>query len=563
MSFESLNRRTLVRGTAGAATVLATCGMGVPAQSTPAAQGTPAAQATPGTPMALAADAADVQQLRIAANGLSVRLDPHLSYGRGSIGPFTNLMWAGLTKVSADLETVPDITRDWEVSDNGLIYTFHLDPDRKFSDGSPITAEEIVQSWHRSLNPETESLVAGGYLRDVVGARDYWQGNTTELPTGYRAIDEFTFEVTLIEPRNFFPDVLVHPTTFVIKAADVAAGTPETPWYLTTKAFSGPFMVQSYEERQSLVLTRNEYHPSQPSLETISYRLVDDPQTQFLLYQNNEVDVTPLGIADADNVKNQDPTYRGELVEQPIWWLDNLYFRQGLAPFDDERVRRAFAMAVDTQSIIQVVERGLYQPMNGIYHPELDVYTENQPSLSFDPAAAQAELEQSSYGGAGGLPPVSFWITGEEPTGTESRRASALQEMWRQNLGVEVEIRVVPTYEEMLESDVQLVIGGEGMQYIDAANAVSYLRCDSSSNIAQFCNEAWEGMVEEAATTPDEARKLELYQEAERVVLEQSALLPLWRRVNYFLVKPYVRNFVTTAMFTFPTMADELYITES
>jgi ABC-type transport system substrate-binding protein len=176
-----LTRRSLLRGTAGvgAAALLRPHGIAAARQDVPA-------------------DAAATQELRIAAATNFLRLDPHLSYHVYSIGVFTYQMWAGLTKMDENLNVVPDIATSWEVSDDGTVYTFHLDPERKFSDGSPITAQDVVWSWTRSLDPATESLVAGGYLEDVVDAQNFWQGEIPNPPSSYQAVDDYTFQVELI-----------------------------------------------------------------------------------------------------------------------------------------------------------------------------------------------------------------------------------------------------------------------------------------------------------------------------------------------------------------------------
>ena len=525
-----------------AATLLGSRGIGAVAQSTPA-------------------DAAGIQELRIAANAQALRLDPHLTYGLSQVGTFTYFIWAGLTKLDAPLTAVPDIATDWDISDDGKTYTFHLDPDRKFSDGSPITAHDFAWSWTRVLTPETESLDAGTYLRDVVGAVDFWSAATTDPPMGFEALDDYTFRVELIEPRNYFPEVLIHPSTFVVKQSDVEAGSESAPWFTTAQAFSGPYQVESVEMQQSLVLVPNPNYPETQTIQRITYRLVDDPQTQFLLYENDEVDLTPIAVPEADNIKNEDTTYRDQLVEQPLWWEENLYLRNNLAPFDDERVRRAFMLAIDEEALLATVLKGLNPDIDGVLYPGMDAYTADVPQVSFDPEAAQEELAKSSYGRAEELPPIDFWLTDEARTGTEGRLAAALQEMWRQHLGVEVSIRIVPSYGEMLESDVQIVIAGEAPHYPDSSDAISYLRCQAGANIAQFCNEDWEATVDEAARVSDEATSIELYREAELMLLEGAVLYPLYQRVEYFLVKPYVRNLQTSAMYTFPDF-EEVYIAE-
>src|SRR6476620_4426476 len=214
MLSRTLNRRALISGTAGATLAATLSTRRGWAQDAPA-------------------DAAEVQELRLPAMALQVRLDPHFGYSVYQIGTFVYFMWSGLTKTDKELGVVGDIAASWDVSEDGKTYTFHLDPDRKFSDGTPITAN------------------------DVVGAADYWQGKTTDLPTGYRAIDDHTFEVQLIESRNYFHEILVHPCTFVVKQSDVEAGTPDNPWQFSAKGFSGPYAMESYEEGQSLVLIPN------------------------------------------------------------------------------------------------------------------------------------------------------------------------------------------------------------------------------------------------------------------------------------------------------------------
>lgn len=495
---------------------------------------------------------AEGQELRIAtAVAMGSQLDPHLTYGVTSIGLMTYFMWAGLTRMDENLEIGPDIAESWEVSDDGLIYTFHIDPERKFSDGSPITANDVAWSWNRSLNPETESIVAGSYMSNIVGAPEYWRGESTELPSGITVVDDQTLEVTLSKPQNYFPKILIHPSTIVVKQSDVEAGTPESPWWRTAKAFSGPFAITSYEEGQSAELVSNTYYPRQGPITKLTYRFVDDPQTQFLLYQNDEVDLTSLGVTDAENIKNTDDTYRAEFLDPPIFAQTNLYFRNNLAPFDDEHVRRAFMMAIDKETFLASVMKGLNPSMDGFIYPGLAPHNSDLPRIPFDVEGAKAELAQSSYGSADKLPPIQFNMFGDE-TGSDQRTIVVLQEMWKQNLGVEVETRVVPTYDEMLTTDVHIVVAGEALHYPDPYQCLSYLRSGQSFNIARFSSAEWDAMLEQAATTLDEAESVKLYQELEQYLIDHAVVFPIYQWTAFFVVKPTVQNLKVTSMYTFP-----------
>jgi ABC-type transport system substrate-binding protein len=549
MPIPTLNRRELIGGAAGLSAVALIAAHRAGAQSTPVeASGPPA-------------DAADNQEFRQPAITAQVRLDPHFGYSVYQVGTFVYQMWSGLTRMDASLGIVGDIATKWDLSADGKTYTFHLDPDRKFSDGSPITAQDVVWSWTRSLNPATQSLVAGGYLQDVVGAQDYWLGKTPDPPTSYKAIDDHTFQVELIAPKNYFPDVLVHPCTFVVKQSDVEAGTADSPWANKAKAFGGPYMISSYEEGQTLVLAPNPNYPIKQTIQKMTYRLVDDTQTQLLLYQNDEVDFTPIAEADADNIKNNDQTHLPEMITVPQWWSNNLYLRNGLKPFDDENVRRAFAMAVNKDAILTAVLKGLQTDIEGIYYPGMSVYNPDLKGTTYDSAGAKAALAASSYGSADKLPPISFWSTEEDQGTTLGRIVSALQEMWRQELGVDVTTRIVPTYEEMLKSDIQIVIGGEALHYPDASG-VGYFLCNSGSNISQMCDNAIDAKYQQAGATQDPAESKKLYQEIETDLIGRVALYPIYQQTNYFLAKPRVKNLKTTAMYTFPDF-DKVYIAKT
>src|SRR5215216_5429691 len=402
MSFPTLSRRGFIGGAAGATALTLLNVRGIGAQDAPA-------------------DAAENQEFRQPAIASQVRLDPHFGYSVYQVGTFVYRMWSGLTKMDANLGVVGDIATSWDLSEDGKTYTFHLDPNRKFADGSPITAQDVVWSWTRSLNPASQSLVAGGYLKDVVGAQDYWLGKVPDPPTSYKAVDDHTFQVELIEPKNYFPGVLVHPCTFVVKQSDVEAGTADSPWANNAKAFSGPYAISSYQEGETLELTPNPNYPIKPIIQKITFRLVDDPQTQLLLYQNDEVDFTPIAEPDADNIKTSDPDLQAQLVEVPQWWSVNLYFRNGLKPFDDENVRRAFALAVNKEAILTAVLKGLQTDIQGIYYPGMTTYNADLKGSTYDPEGAKAALAASSYGSADQLPAISFWSTEEAQASTEGR----------------------------------------------------------------------------------------------------------------------------------------------
>jgi len=447
-------------------------------------------------------------------------------------------------------ETLPWLASEYSYSDDNLQLTFTLRDGVLWSDGEALTAEDVKFTFdylteHAAL-PGTEGVRGAIPFIESVEATD----ELTVVFTFTQVFSPGLFDVgeQMIVPQHIWSEI-EDPVTF----------TNENP------VGTGPFTeIGTFEDQYYEVLKNpNYWQEGLPYIDGFRFPVLATNDAANLAMVNGEIDLASHFVPDIETV------YIGRDPEHFNYWFPaigatvQLYANTTRAPFDDVNVRKAFAMSIDKATILTAVERDLYTNMDGIFHPEMDVYESGEPVLAFDPDAARAALEASSYGSADALPNIAFWVTGTEATGTEATRAAAMQEMWRQNLGVNVEIRVVPTYEEMLESDVQLVIGSEGIQYPDGSTAVGYLLCDSPANIAQFCDEDFDALVAEAGMTQDEALAIDLYRQAQAIALDSAALLPLWRRANHYLVKPHVQNFVTTAMYTMPSLADTLYISEA
>ena len=361
-------------------------------------------------------------------------LDPALAAEMTSHSYIMNL-YGGLLQFSNELEPVPDIAERWELSADRTIYTFFLRKDVVFHNGKAVTAHDVKYSWERACNPATGSPVAETYLGDIVGVIEMLAGSASSL-RGVRVIDDHTLEVTIDTPKSYFLYKLTYPTAYVVDKDTVSRGSN---WWRNPNG-TGPFKLKSWTQGQSLVLERNErYHGQVASLERVEYGLWSG--IPMIMYEMGELDVAGVSVTYIDRVNDPSGPFTGQLQVSPELSFSYIGFNAKEPPFDDVHVRRAFTMALDKERIIAVTYRNLVDNAEGILPHGMPGYNERLAGLAYDPEAARRELALSRYGGAAGLPDITLTTSGYG--GNIGSYLEAAVTMWRENLGVEVTVRVL------------------------------------------------------------------------------------------------------------------------
>ena len=238
-------------------------------------------------------------------------LDPHLTTDATSASIIIEV-FGGLVTIGQDLDIIPDLAESMpEVSAGGRVYTFHLRKDAKFHNGKPVTAADVKWSFERAADPFTASPVVDQYLGDIVGAKEKLAGDATEV-SGVRVIDEHTLEITIDEPKSYFLAKLTYPTGFVLDRENVESNRR---WFREPNG-TGPFTLAEYVPGETLVLARNEnYHLGAPNLEKV--RFVLSGGTAMLMYENDEIHITGVGIADLDRVLDPNNSLNPQLQRAP------------------------------------------------------------------------------------------------------------------------------------------------------------------------------------------------------------------------------------------------------
>jgi oligopeptide transport system substrate-binding protein len=474
-------------------------------------------------------------------------LDPHLTSDTTSAGIVVEV-FSGLVALNVDLQLVPDLAESWTI-DNGVVYTFKLRPNATFHNGKPVTAADFKWSLERAADPKTASPVADTYLSDIVGAMEYIEGNASEI-SGIKIIDDRTLQITIDAPKAYFLAKLTYPTAYVLDQETVEAGGRS--WWVDNPVGTGAFKLAEYRIGERIILERNDYYYREPALlDSIVMNLAGGQA--MAMYENDEIDITGVGLFDLDRVLDPTEPLNQELVIAPPGFsVSYIGFNTTKPPFDDPKFRQALNHAVDKELIATEVLSELVQPAYSVLPPGFPGYTDDIEGLLYDPDLAQQLLEESAYADADSRPRIVVTVPGTG--GTIGLDLEVILEMWKQTLGVEVEIQQVEwaTYLEDLEDQKFQAFAGLGWEadYPDPQDFLDILfHTDSGINHGAYSNAAVDSVLEEARTEPDVLRRIDLYHEAEQLIVNDAAWVPMWfTGERYALVKPNVDGYAMTPM---------------
>ncbi len=480
-----------------------------------------------------------------------ITLDPHLTQDAGSALYIVEI-FGGLLTLNPDLEIEADLAEEIPTGDNGLkvvnddgtvTYTFNIRDDALFHDRKPVMADDVKFSIERAADPATLSLVAPFFLGDIVGVDEKLAGDASEV-SGIEVVDSRTIAITIKKDVPSFLYKLTYPTAFVVDQDEVE-GDPRN-WTRRPNG-TGPFKLEEWRFGEEITLEANErYHLGAPKVERVRYLLSGGGLT---LYESNEVDVAGVGLNDLERVQDPADPLNAEYEFGSRLSLDYIGFNTNSPPFDDPKVREAFARAIDKEQIARAIFEDAIPVANSIVMPGLPSYDAENQAPEFDPDLARQLLEESSYGGPEALPEISI---AESGTGaTSGPGTQAIVEMWRQNLGVDVTIEQAETatfFQDVEQGIYQMFLLGWIMDYPDEDDILNiHFDSDSSSNNTKYSNPEVDDLLRRALTESDEQQRIDLYRQAERVVLEEVPWFPLFFDRFHVLIKPYVNDYLIPA----------------
>lgn len=515
-----------------------------PTATAAAAASQPTQQATPAAPTAPSTERRGTFR-RLWADPPT--LDPHLTTDTTSAGLVVEI-FGGLVALNTDLQLVPDLAERWDVSQDGRVYTFYLRPNAKFHNGKTVTAQDFAWSLQRAADPATGSPVADVYLNDIVGIKDVFDGKTKEI-SGVKVIDERTLQITIDAPKAYFLAKLTYPTAFVLDRENVEAGGRR---WTDKPNGTGPFRLREYKIGERIVLERNpDYHREPAKVDSIVMNLAGGQA--MAMYENDEIDITGVGLFDLERVQDPaEPLNKELVVAPPDFSISYIGFNTSMPPFDDVKFRRALNHAIDKELIAREVLSDLVTPAYGILPPGFPGYNTELRGLEYDPELAKRLLQESKYADPSTRPRIVITVPGTG--GTIGLDLEVVIEMWKQVLGVQVEIQQVEwaTYLQDLNQKRFQAFGGLGWEadYPDPQDFLDVLfHSESSINHGNYSNPEVDRILEQARVEPDIIKRVELYHQAEKMIVDDAAWVPLWfTGEQYVLIKPYVKDYKVTPM---------------
>jgi oligopeptide transport system substrate-binding protein len=457
----------------------------------------------------------------------------------------------GLTTLDAQARVAPGVASSWSASGDGLTYTFALRHDARWSNGDPVVAGDIVAGLLRLVDPATGSGYAQ-YIDVVANASDIVAGRKPPDSLGVSAPDDWTVIIKLATPAPYLPTLLSHPCTCPVHRATLQHH-PEDFARPGVMVADGAFVLKEWVPGSYVLALRNHHYWNDAAtrLDGVRYLLIPDENAELARYRGGELQVTfvvPRGQFDWIRAN-----LAGELHVSPQLTTYYYGFNLRRPPFrDNPRLRRALSMVIDREKLTQLVLRVGELPAYGWVPPGIDDYTAQSFDYRTMPYAARITEAQRLYREAGYSreKPLRFELrynSGEVHT----KLALAVAAMWKETLGVDVRLTQVE-FKSLLEDidrgDVEMFRSSWVGDYNDAYTFAQYLKSDFGVNLPHYSNPSYDALLTSAARQQDPLTRSALLEEAERVMLADHPLIPLYFYVNKHLVKPEVEGWYDNVM---------------
>ena len=503
---------------------------------------------------------ADKQELVRGNGNEPASLDPHKVESDVEFN-ILNDMFDGLVAVKPDGSIEPRLAESWDNKDN-TVWTFHLRPGITWSDGSAITAQDVVWSWQRLVTPTTASPYASypGNMH-IVNAADIALGKKAPDTLGVKALNDTTVEVTLTQPNSAFLAMLAHPS--MVPLDKVLIGQFGDKWVKPEHfVSSGAYTLSQWVVNERIVAERNPryWDNAKTVVNKVTYLPIRSEASDVNRYKAGEVDIVytlPINqfsqlkktLGDQVDVKPQLATYYYE-------------FNTTKPPFSDARVRRALNMALDKDIIADKVLGQGQSPAWVISQPDIGGVKLHGPDYASWPrdkrmAEAKKLLAEAGFNDAHPLSFNLLYNTSE----SHQRIAIAAASMWKKNLGVEAKLQN-QEWKTMLDAmhtgNFDVVRYAWIADYDDASTFLNTFRTGDSENTAKYSNPDYDEALRDAAKTQDVAQRARDYQKAEDLLARDVPAIPVYHYVRTHLVKPWVGGFAPDRLGNFSTK--DIYI---
>ena len=459
-------------------------------------------------------------------------LDPALVGDTGS-AEFVAEIFNGLVTISPEMTIELDLAQSLEVSPDGTVYTFTLRDDILFHNGRRVTAEDVKWSIERAASRELSSPLATAYLGDIVGVRERFFGLSEDIE-GVEVLDERTIRFTIDAPKPYFLAKLTYPTAYVVDREQIEANP--RGWTQRPNG-TGPYRLREWRVGERIVLQANtRFHLGAPSIETVVYELSGG--STLTRFENDELDVASISQNDVDRARDPNSSLNALYQTFTQMSVSYLALNTNVPPFDDVNVRRALAFSMNRKLIVETTFDNMWLAATGLIPPGAPGFTIEDKAFPYDPEEARRLLAESKYGSAENLPEIV--ITQQGGGASASFDFQAFIEEWRTELGIQARIQQLDFASFLAEQNQGRLQAADGAWSLDYPDPESILdlkfHSESALNDIAYSNPQVDSLLERARVEQDPVLRIELYQQAEKLIIDDAVWIPLYFPVVHVVV---------------------------
>jgi oligopeptide transport system substrate-binding protein len=501
---------------------------------------------------------APAAKVLLYGNGAEVQdIDPQTVTGIPEHKVVTALFEGLVNEDARDLHPVPGVAESWDISSDGLTYTFRLRADARWSNGDPVTAQDFVGAYQRMLTPALGAEYAYMLYNYVAGAKDYYDGKLTDFAqVGFKALDPRTLEIRLLHPTPYLLSAMNHYAWFPVHLPTVAKfdglARRGSPWTRPENFVgNGAFIINEWRPNQILAVQRSPtyWDRARVKLDEIRFFPVENLDTEERMFRTGQLHVTyEVPSAKIDFYRREQPE---SLRTTPYLGVYFYRFNTTRPPFDDVRVRRALSLAIDRESLVKNVVRGGERPAYAVSYPDNAGYTP-RARLSGTLDEARRLLAEAGFPEGKGFPNAVLMYNTQQ---NNRLIAEAIQQMWRHNLGIETSLsnqewKVFLDAQRTMNFDLQRAAWIA--DYVDPHVFLDLWETNGGNNKTGWSSPAYDRLLAQSFAARTTEERYEIYQQMDQILVEELPVMPIYyyNRVN--LVSPKVINFFPTPLDSHP-----------
>lgn len=521
--------------------VITGCGGSKPADDTKAPEAPANTTSEESTPTPEAPKEEVKQDVIYVIHNEADKLDPSVT-SETFAAPILINAFEGLIRIDNLGNIQPGIAESWNMSEDGITYTFNIRKDAKWSNGDPLTANDFIYSWKRVLTPEVAAYYPELFYC-IKNAKAYYAGEAKEEELGFKAIDDYTLEIELDKPIPYFTQLVSFWAYYPVHEATVEANPSDWHRKAETYVCNGPFKVNELNFGESVVMAKNTHYWDNDSvkIENLTLRLIPEPSTALIAMESKDVDAT-YSVPAAEIA-------RLRLESSDLYITPKLHTRYFLinnqaGPFKDDKVRRAFSLALDRQQICDDVLQGGEIPAyalvpHGLIFEGKD-FREEGGNYGVKPHAdieeAKKLLAEAGYPDGEGFPSITvkYWT---DPS--IKKLVESMQQMWRKNLNVDVKLansEFKVFFKEVQQYDYEMAAFGWGADYAHPMSFLDILKSKSPNNYTNWGSEEYDEFIAKAKSSVEVAESVKNMHKAEDIAINETRILTVHHTPNVYMV---------------------------